>query len=94
MGGATDMLRKGCESSIHGHDIDLCVTMVGWVVVSDSDRGDFRRWCGVDISSYQWANQDLSIIIFRANKQLNNFITKLLSWIALCDFRGKSFLTA
>ena len=28
-----------------------CVTMVGWADVPDSDRGDFRRWRAVDISS-------------------------------------------
>ena len=28
-----------------------CVTMVGWADVLDSDRGDFRRRCAVDISS-------------------------------------------
>ena len=30
-----------------------CVTMVRWADVPDSDRGDFRRWRAVDISSYQ-----------------------------------------
>ena len=29
-----------------------CLTMVGWVDVPNSDRGDFRRWRAVDISSY------------------------------------------
>ena len=28
------------------------VTMVGWADVLDSDWGDFRRWCAVDISSW------------------------------------------
>ena len=28
-----------------------CVTMVGWVDVPDSDRGDFRRRRALDISS-------------------------------------------
>ena len=31
-------LRKGCESSIHDHDIDFGVTMVGWLDIPDSDR--------------------------------------------------------
>ena len=31
---------KGYELSIHDHDIDFCVTMVGWVDVPDSDQGD------------------------------------------------------
>ena len=29
-----------------------CVTMVGWADVPDSEQGDFRRRCAVDISSY------------------------------------------
>ena len=36
----------------HDHDIDLCVTMAGWVDVPDSDRGDFIRRRAVGISSY------------------------------------------
>ena len=28
------------------------VTMVGWVDIPDSDRGDFRRQRAVDISSF------------------------------------------
>ena len=51
MGWLVDMERKGCESSIHDHDIDFYVTMVGCVDVPDSDRGDFRRWRAVNISS-------------------------------------------
>ena len=46
-----DMEWKGCESSIHDHDIDLCVTMVGWVDVPDSGLGDFRHQRAVNISS-------------------------------------------
>ena len=30
-----------------------CVTMVGWADVRDTDRGDFRRWRTVDISSFK-----------------------------------------
>ena len=33
------MERKGCESSIHDHTIDFCVTMVGWLDVPNSDWG-------------------------------------------------------
>ena len=29
------------------------VTMMGWADVLDSDRGDFRRRCAVDISSFK-----------------------------------------
>ena len=54
MGGPIDIEQKGCESTIHDHEHDLCVTMVGWVDVPDSDRGDFRCQCAVDISSFQW----------------------------------------
>ena len=32
-----------------------CVTMVGWMDVPDSDRGDFRRQHAVDISSFVYA---------------------------------------
>ena len=51
MGRPIDNERKGCESSIHDHDIDLCVTMIRWADVPDSDWGDFRRRRAVDISS-------------------------------------------
>ena len=36
-----DMERKGYELSVHNHDIDLCVTMVGWVDVQESDRAEW-----------------------------------------------------
>ena len=54
MGGPIDidMEWKGCEPPIGDHDIDLCVTMVGWVNVPDSDRGDFGRRRVVDISIF------------------------------------------
>ena len=38
MGRPIDMERKGCESSIHDHDIALCVTTAGRVDVPESDR--------------------------------------------------------
>ena len=50
-GGLIDMERKGYESIIHDHDHDLWVTMVGWVDVSYSDWGDFRRRRAVDMFS-------------------------------------------
>ena len=37
-----DMEWKGCVPTIHDYDIDLCVTMVGWVDVLISDWGGFR----------------------------------------------------
>ena len=46
------MERKGCESIIHEHDRDLWVTMLGWVYVPDSDRGDFKRRRVVDTSGW------------------------------------------
>ena len=33
-----------------------CVTMVRWADVLDSDRGDFRRRCAIDISSLERCN--------------------------------------
>ena len=41
-----------CELSIHNHNIDFIVTMVGSMDAPDSDRGDFRRRRAVDTSSY------------------------------------------
>ena len=52
MGVLNDMVWKGCELSIHYHDIDLFVTMVGCVDVPDSDRGDFRCPIAIDITSW------------------------------------------
>ena len=51
MGVSIYMIQKRCESSIHDYDIGLCVTMVVWLYVPDSERGDFRRRRSVDISS-------------------------------------------
>ena len=44
---------KECEPIIHDHNYDLPVTMVGWVDVRDSDRGDFRclRVVGTSLAS-------------------------------------------
>ena len=42
MGRPIDNELKGCESSIHDHDIDLC-DHGGVGDVPNSDRGDFRR---------------------------------------------------
>ena len=36
MGGLIDMERKVC-GSIYDHDIDICVTMAGWVDGLDSE---------------------------------------------------------
>ena len=43
MGGLIDTEQKGYESIIHDHDRDLCITMVGWVDVPDSD------WVTLDV---------------------------------------------
>ena len=48
MEGLIGMEWKGCELIIHDHD--HWITFVGWVDVLDSDRGDFRRPCVIDIS--------------------------------------------
>ena len=53
MGWLIDMEQKGHESIIHVHDHDLCVTLEMWLYVQDSDRAGLRRWCAIDISSYQ-----------------------------------------
>ena len=37
---------------VNRYEHDLWVTMVGWVDVPDSDRGDFRRRRAVDISNF------------------------------------------
>ena len=39
------MERKGCESIIHAHDGDLCVTMVGWVAYDYSIPVDLNVAC-------------------------------------------------
>ena len=52
MGGSIDMELKGCELIIHDYDHDFWSTMVRWVDVWDSYRGDFRRRRAVDISSF------------------------------------------
>ena len=48
--------RLACDETNVSHPfmtmILTIVNMVGWVDVPDSDRGDFRRWRAVDISSY------------------------------------------
>ena len=53
VGRLIDMKQKGCESSIHDHDIDLWPWWGGWmcrIVIG----GDFRHQCAVDISSWMW----------------------------------------
>ena len=57
-----DMELKGCESSIHDHDLTN-VTMVGWADVPDSDRGDFRRQHAVDISSFVNAPSQWEVVL-------------------------------
>ena len=49
MRGLIDMGRKGYESSIDDHDIELFVMMVGWVDVLDRDV-----WRAVDISIFNF----------------------------------------
>ena len=84
-----DIDQKGCESSIHDHDIDFCVTIVGWVDVPDSNRGDFRRQRALDIFSYicVWHSRTNFHCDMRENvnehilvklKFYQNFISRLL----------------
>ena len=56
------MVPKWCVATIHDHGIDLFVTMVGWVDVPDSDKGDFKRRCAVDIPSFtqDWTSNQIS----------------------------------
>ena len=43
------------------------VTMVGWVDVPDNERGDFRRWRAVDITSFNYFFADQRILFKMAN---------------------------
>ena len=52
MGGPIDMEQKWCELIIHGHDHDLCVTMVQWVNVLNSERGDYKHQHAIEMSSF------------------------------------------
>ena len=36
MGWPVDMEQNECGASIHDHDIDFCLTIVGWVDVPDN----------------------------------------------------------
>ena len=67
MGGPIDLEQKRFESIIHDHDHEPWVTMVGWVDVSGSDWGDFRRQRAIGISSLlrRWlTNKPLSELSF------------------------------
>ena len=55
-----------------------CVTMVRWADVPDSDRGDFRRWRAVDISSCFWSVAAAAAVL----PTLFNFSEKLLKLIS------------
>ena len=43
---------------------DLCLTMVEWVDVLDSDRGDFSRRGAVDTTSFVWDELRMSFPLF------------------------------
>ena len=47
---------KWCDSIIHDLYRALCVTVVGWVDVLESDRGDFRHRRTIDIFTYMCCN--------------------------------------
>ena len=55
-----------------------CVTMVRWADVQDSDRGDFRRRCAVDISSY---NQGSLSSFQQSGKKQTNLVAKICGWL-------------
>ena len=76
MGWLVDMEWKGYESSIHDHDIDYCVTMVGWVGVPDNDRSDFRRRRAVDIhvSSFTHAFEAMLSVVLGCMYVLRCFV--------------------
>ena len=51
MGGPIDIERKGWRSVIYDNDTDLLMTGVKCRDLPDSDWGDFRCRCAVDLSS-------------------------------------------
>ena len=61
------MVRKGCESSIHDDDIDLCVSMMGWVDLPYIDWVDFRRRRAVDISSLIFNSTIVMVHLIKIN---------------------------
>ena len=66
------MERKGCELIIHDHDPNFWVTIVGWVDVPDSERGNLRRRRAVDTSSWQQNRENSTFYVG------NDFIRTLL----------------
>ena len=71
--GLIHMERKGCGSSIHGHDIDLCGVIIGWVGCvgvgilhsGRGDWGDFRHQCSIviSISDEYWYSLCIHVLI-------------------------------
>ena len=61
MGRPIDNEWKGCESSNHDHDIDLCDHGEVGGCTGDSDRGDFRRRRAVNISSLYLTENDVFV---------------------------------
>ena len=61
MGGPIGMERRKCNTIIHDHNADICVTILGCVDVWESDRGDFRRRHVFDISSFLCNKQNIGL---------------------------------
>ena len=51
MGGPVNIEGKGYESIIYDREMDLCVTILRWMDVRDSDRGDINCPCAVNESN-------------------------------------------
>ena len=103
MGRPIDMEQKGCESSIHDHDMDLCVAIMRLVDVLESNWDDFRCRHTIDISSriyemlvryilssvYLRWKSTLSIMLC---KHLHNAVTHWDVFLALFLSMGKRCL--
>ena len=58
---------------------DLCVTMVEWVDVLDSDRGDFSRRDAVD-TIFVWDELRMSFLLFLLSLCGICFVVKVWNW--------------
>ena len=58
------------------------VTMLGWVDLPDSDRGDFRRQCAVGMSSCQERTETINI--FDISSKYSALIPLKEIWYFLC----------
>ena len=72
MGRLIDMERKRCESTFHGHDLDLRVTMVGRVNLPNSEWGG-RRVVDISSSVYKF----IRILIYEISEGLIEFLVEI-----------------